>query len=194
VSLGRRQRRLESAASASWPQPPRTCPRPKGSFGLVAIGNAFHRLRRETVAASVLRWLRPGRFLALVWGGTPWEGGAPWQKAMSATLDRWMTRADGHGRIPPGYENARRERPDLTVLRESGFQLAGSCQFTATREWTPETLAGFVYSTSVLSRQALGGLAPAFEKDLQRELRAGEPTGRLRQEIRFAYELARRPA
>ena len=33
------------------------------SFDLIAIGNAFHRLPRETVAASVLRWLQPNGFL-----------------------------------------------------------------------------------------------------------------------------------
>jgi SAM-dependent methyltransferase len=166
---------------------------PDGSFDLVAVGNAFHRLNRETVAASVLRWLRPGRFLALVWGGSPWEGEAPWQRAMSATLDRWRTRAEAQGRIPPGYERARKERPDLVILDESGFQLAGSYQFPTAHEWTPEALIGFVYSTSVLSREALGGLAPDFEADLRRELRACEPVGRLRQTIGFAYDLARRP-
>jgi hypothetical protein len=76
---------------------------------------------------------------------------------------------------------------------ESGFQLAGSYQFLAAYEWTPDALIGFLFSTSVLSRAALGGHAPGFEEDLRRELRAREPTGRLRQTIRFAYELARRP-
>lgn len=166
---------------------------PEESFDLVAIGNAFHRLDRETVAASALRWLRPGQFLALMWGGTPWPGEAPWQQAMSATLDRWMTRAQARGRIPPGYGQIRKERPDLAILDESGFQFAGSYQFPTVHEWTLEALIGFVYSTSVLSHAALGGLAPDFEEDLHRELRACEPSGRLRQTIGFAYELARRP-
>src|SRR5260370_42712260 len=55
---------------------------PEQSFDLVAIGNAFHRLPRETVAARVFRWLRPGRFLAPGWGGSPWEGPAPRPQAM----------------------------------------------------------------------------------------------------------------
>ena len=64
---------------------------PEASFDLVAIGNAFHRLHRETVALCARRWLRPGRYLALLWSRAPWRGEAPWQQAMSATLDRWMT-------------------------------------------------------------------------------------------------------
>jgi ubiquinone/menaquinone biosynthesis C-methylase UbiE len=39
---------------------------PAGAFELVAIGNAFHRLRRDAVAASARPWLRPGGCLALL--------------------------------------------------------------------------------------------------------------------------------
>ncbi len=167
---------------------------PEQSFDLVAIGNAFHRLRRGTVAASVFRWLRPGRFLALLWGGSPWEGDAPWQQALSATMHRWESRAQARDRIPPGYEQARRELPDLAVLRESGFRVVGSYPFPAAHEWTLEAITGFVFSTSVLSRAALGRHTSGFEEDLQRELRSYEAAGRFRHTIGFAYELARRPA
>jgi ubiquinone/menaquinone biosynthesis C-methylase UbiE len=39
---------------------------PAGTFDLVTIGNAFHRLPRDLVAANVRRWLRPGGYLALL--------------------------------------------------------------------------------------------------------------------------------
>src|ERR1700683_1379218 len=54
------------------PSPAEELSLPGESFDLVAIGNAFHRMPRAEVAARVLRWLRPGRFLALLWSGTPW--------------------------------------------------------------------------------------------------------------------------
>jgi SAM-dependent methyltransferase len=167
---------------------------PAGSFDLVAIGNAFHRLPRQIVAARVFGWLRPGRHLALLWGGNPWDGDAPWQRALSGTRDRWMTRTGARSRMPPGYDRDRRQRPDQAILRESGFQLAGSYRFAAACEWTSETLIGFAFSTSVLSRAALGSLAPEFASDLRRELRACDPSGRFRQTILFSYDLVRRPA
>jgi len=40
----------------------------EASVELIAIGNAYHRLQRRTVAANALRWLRPGACLALLWG------------------------------------------------------------------------------------------------------------------------------
>jgi hypothetical protein len=45
----------------------------------------------------------------------------------------------------------------------------------------------------VLSRAALGSLAPEFEADIRRELQAADPGGRFRQSVSFANELFRRP-
>lgn len=171
---------------------------PEDSFDLIAVGNAFHRMQREKAAGRILRWLRPGRCLALLWGGSPWDGEEPWQRAMAETIERWRARAQGQqgqqqDRIPVGYADNRKQRPDLDILRVTGFEPVGTYQFPASWEWTPETLVGFAYSTSVVSREALGDLAADFEEDLRREVRACEPSGPLRQTIEFAYELARRP-
>ncbi len=167
---------------------------PEESFDLVAIGNAFQRLRRDAVAASARRWLRPGRSLALLWSEPPWHGGAPWQLAMSATFDRWLTKLNAHDRVPAGWEQARAERPDREVLEGAGFEWCGSYQFPITHQWTPEALVGFVHSASFLSSEVLSDLADEFEDDLRRELASGDPTGQFSQTIDFAYELARRPA
>jgi SAM-dependent methyltransferase len=166
---------------------------PEDSFDLIAIGNAFHRMQRAAVAARVMRWLRPGKYVALLWGGSPWDGPDPWQRAMSETMERWRARAQAHDRIPPRYDENRKRRPDSDVLRDAGFESAGSYRFSVAWEWTPDTLIGFAYSTAVVSRDALGDLAPGFEEDLRHAVRACEPSGVMRQSIEFAYELARRP-
>lgn len=162
---------------------------PDGSFDLVVIGNAFHRLRRSAVAALVFGWLRPGGHVALAWTDSPWNGDAPWQAALQEIMQRWRP----PDRIPDGYEQDRRERPDLTVLAEAGFETLGEYRFAVEHEWTAETITGFLMATSVHSRAALGDDAPAFEADLRRELLARSPDGVFRQRLSFAYELARRP-
>ena len=167
---------------------------PEESFDLVGIGNAFQRLRRETVARNARRWLRPGQYLALLWSESPWHGNAPWQQAMAATFDRWMTKMNAHDRVPTGWEQDRAERPDRDVLQAAGFQVVGSYQFPIAHQWTPEALIGLVYSTSFLSREVLADLADDFEEDLRRDLTSSVPTGELSQTIGFAYELARCPA
>jgi ubiquinone/menaquinone biosynthesis C-methylase UbiE len=167
---------------------------PGESFDLITIGNAFHRLPRERVAARACQWLRPGGFLALAWCDSPWNGDAPWQQALSAAMPRWRARAAGGDRVPAGYEQARSARPDQAILSDSGFEFAGHREFRADHEWTADALVGFLFSTSVLSRAALGGLAAAFESDIRGELHAASPSGRFSQSISFACDLYRRPA
>jgi SAM-dependent methyltransferase len=160
---------------------------PEGSFDLVTIGNAFHRMQRESVAGRVTGWLRPGGYLALAWGGAPWAGDAPWQQAMQETMAAWRERVGD--RVPAGHEEAQRARPDTAILAAAGFELAGSFTFLAEHAWTPESIIGYLYSTSVLSRLTVGDLAPEFERDV-REALGDAP---LRQVLDFRCELARRP-
>jgi hypothetical protein len=56
-----------------------------------------------------------------------------------------------------------------------------------------ETLTGFVYSTSFLSKDALGPNVQAFANDLRERLLTVEPDGVFRQDIGFSYTLARSP-
>ena len=75
----------------------------------------------------------------------------------------------------------------------AGFEVVGSYTFPAVHEWTPDSLIGYAFSTSTLSRSALGRSAGSFEADLRRALSAFAPADPLTQTIRFAYVLARRP-
>jgi SAM-dependent methyltransferase len=166
---------------------------PARAFDLVTFGNAFHRLRREQTAARVLNWLRPGGHIALLWGGSPAHGDAPWQQALRATMQSWQDRNGAADRIPPGYDAARRAKTDPAILRAAGFEIAERHEFAFTHDWTLDEIAGFVASTSVLSAAALGAAVPHFDADLRRELGSARPDGLFRQESTFAFELARRP-
>jgi SAM-dependent methyltransferase len=164
---------------------------PARSFDLITAGNAFHRLRRDLVASNVRRWLRPAGHLALLWGGAPTDGEQPWQQALRAVMQRWQEGNGAVRRIPPGYDAARRERPDRLVLAEAGFESAAATQVRYSRIWTPDEIAGFVASTSVLCPAALGEQAAAFDADLRAVLRACQTGDGLRQDVTVRYELAR---
>jgi len=166
---------------------------PEDSFDLVAIGNAFHRLRRDVVAAKVLHWLRPGAHLALLWGGPPNFGDAPWQEALRDQMQRWQQRPGAEQRVPAGYEADRAARADADILRAAGFEIVGRGEFPVSLVWTAAKIAGFLASTSVLSPEALGPDAAAFDVSLRQALLEAEPTGQFRQETTFACDLARRP-
>jgi SAM-dependent methyltransferase len=166
---------------------------PAGYFDLITVGNAFHRLRRTALAADMFGWLRPGGFLALLWGGSPWYGDEPWQRVLAAVMRRWQDRPGAEARIPASYQADRDAHPDVDIVTEAGFAFAGRYDFPASRVWTADELAGFVASTSVLSAAALGDRAADFDADLRRELAACQPDGRFGQHDVMSYELARRP-
>ncbi len=166
---------------------------PDGHFDLVTIGNAFHRLPRTVVARSVWRWLQPGGFLALLWGGSPHDGDEAWQHALKATMQRWQQRPGARARIPASYQEDRDARPDEQILAQAGYELTGRSSVPVSHVWTADELAGFVASTSVLSATALGDHAAEFDTDLRRELAACQPDGRFSQRAEMAYDLARRP-
>jgi hypothetical protein len=164
------------------------------AFDLIAIGNAFHRLPRRLVAQETFEWLVPGGCLTLLWTDTPWVGQSDWQNVTTEAIRTWMTRAGTTDRIPANLDRSLEEDPHEVVMGDAGFEIVGKFEFAVTHQWTVETLTGFLFSTSFLSRAALGDHARQFETDLRARLLAVEPSGTFDQSLSFAYHLARRPA
>lgn len=177
---------------------------PPAAATLITIGNAFHRMRRDALAAAAIGWLQPGRQLALLWGGSPYDSAPapgnqpgydePWQRTLRDLTSRWQQRPGAAERIPAGYAAERVARPDAVVLRGAGFEPLDRREFSADLTWTLDAIAGFLASTSVLSPAALGDEAGPFRDELRDSLLACEPSGQFRQRATFACELVRRPA
>jgi len=135
-----------------------------GLFDMIAIGKAFHRLRRQRDAERALSWLRPGGYVALLWGGNPTERASDWQEVLRAFTAGWMDRIGA--RLPADWQKAMARDSHEQVLSRVGFSYEESYDFAIEHVWTIESLTGYLYSTSVLSRQALDDLGPLFEEDL----------------------------
>lgn len=163
-----------------------------GSFELIVIGNAFHRLKRERVARQAFDWLPPGRCLALCWSFMPWKGPQEWQRAFDALLGRWKTALGASNRIPARWDQARRELPDAELLFDYGLDMAGRYEFAAEHSWTVPELAGLIRSTSFLPPSVLAAHGAAFDADLEATLGPYTTGGPLTETVQFAYELARR--
>jgi SAM-dependent methyltransferase len=164
-----------------------------GTFDLVAIGNAFHRLDREAVAARLVPHLAPGGGIALLWGGSPWEGDRPWQQVLGEVLERWTDTVGARDRVPAGWREAIERVPHEEVLRRAGLVDAGTVRVTVEQRWSVESLVGFAHSTSFLNHVALGRHADAFARDLAHALLACRPDGVFVEEATFACQVARRP-
>jgi SAM-dependent methyltransferase len=159
---------------------------------LVVIGNAFHRLQRKRVAEAARGWLAPDGHLALVWNNSPWDGDQEWQHVLGRIVREWVAIAGAEDRVPADHHQHLTEVPHAAVLTEAGFEIVGDYDFPTPYAWTVERLIGFLSSTSVLSRPALGAHAPAFEQDVRARLLAVAPDNVLRETIHHSYTLARR--
>ncbi|MFH8662976.1 class I SAM-dependent methyltransferase [Streptomyces afghaniensis] len=107
-----------------------------GSFELIVIGNAFHRLNRLQVAQRAYTWLKPGGCLALCWSTSPWAGPWDWQQALDRLLRSWQNTLGASGRVPPGWDRERQQDPDHQVLSRAGFDVAGRHEFSVEYHWT----------------------------------------------------------
>lgn len=164
------------------------------SFDLVVIGNAFHRLDRDLLAGRILRWLKPGGNLALCWSSGPSAGEEDWQRAFAATLETWQAALGAEDRVPAGWDLPQKRRPDLQLLADAGFEVAGRREFPVEHRWSLAELAGYVRSTSFLPAAVLGDQAAAFDVDLAARLGRYGNGGNFTQNASCAYELARKPA
>lgn len=193
VALGASKATCSGVDNIRWLSGPAETAVVDGLFELVAVGTAFHRLDRPVVARRMRSWLRAGGGVALLWSDVPTSGDRPWQVAMEELFTEWMAKAGVVDRVPAAWIHAMEREPHELVLRRAGFDYAGKFEFTVELTWTLETLAGFVYSTSVLNRRALGDSAAAFEHALADRLAPLAPDGAFEQSASYAYELARAP-
>ena len=193
IELAERKAAANGVHNVRWMAGPAEDVDPGEVFDLVTIGTAFHRLDRRRVADLAMQWLRSGGHLALLWSNTPLNGDAPWQQVFAAIIVDWMQRAGADDRLPADLEAHLAQLPHAVVLRDAGFTVLGRYEFTEIHDWTLDELIGIVYSTSLLSRAALGDHTDAFEADIRERLRAVEPSGIFREDGSYAYDLAYRP-
>lgn len=188
-----------AAEKASRLDPPRVrwivgtaeSPPVRGSFELIAIGTAFHRLDRPRVARRARELVSDRGALALLWSPVPSDGDQPWQRELAQIIADWVDHSTGSGRLPAGWQEALVALPDRQVLENAGFRYSGRFEFEREDTWTVESLIGFMYSTSILSRDALGGSTDEFEADVQRRLRPFLTQGTFDQRTHCVYEFAR---
>lgn len=163
----------------------------EGPFELITIGTAFHRLDRALVARRMRDLVADDGALALLWSPVPSEGDELWQQELRRLIAGWLDRARSDDRIPAGWQETRAAHTDREVLEAAGFSYDGRFEFIRDDTWSTASLVGFMYSTSILSRAALGSETAAFEADLTHRLGRFTRDGTFRHRAICAYELAR---
>jgi SAM-dependent methyltransferase len=164
------------------------------SFDLITIGDAFHRLDQQLIAALCRQWLRPGGCLAILGCSIVTNGPAPWQRVVADIVRHWRNLSLPEGKPSGGLRPGKGADHNAAVLRDAGFAEVANYSFVHPHDWTIESILGHLYSTSHCSRRVLGKNVPAFERDLEQSLLRCDPSGRYHQDMDCGFTLGRKPA
>lgn len=161
---------------------------PQAAFDLITIGEAFHRLDQRTVAAHAMRWLKPGGLIATMGGAGFFGGEQPWKTSILDVARRFFPK--GWATAAPGASGKVGDIEDM--LRAAGFIDVTTNSYAIAHEWTPESIIGYLRSTSVCSEQALRGQSAAFDIAVTEALLAVEPSGRFAEQLSFGCTRGRK--
>jgi SAM-dependent methyltransferase len=194
IEVGRREAMRRGVGNVSWfVGRAEDLAATQGGFDLITIGEAFHRLDQVMIARHGLGWLKPGGCLATLGCESILDGQETWQQAVAEVARRWMARA-----FPGGWAVAREGAAigpggHADVLREAGFIDVTDRSFHEPRDWTFDEIVGYLQSTSVCSRKALGGDFAAFEAELRAALLDPAPSQAFHETMTWGYTLGRKP-
>jgi ubiquinone/menaquinone biosynthesis C-methylase UbiE len=156
---------------------------PNELFDLITVGEAFHRFDGPLVARRALGWLRPTGTIAILWYVNVWEGHEQWQQVAAELVRRYAPREHQAPVNHPPFEQ---------TLSEAGFRDLRTREFQVAHTWSLDTLLGYFFSTSILSRRALGARAARFEAELHELLSPWDRGAGLQESATFAYLAATR--
>ena len=165
-----------------------------GSFELITIGEAFHRLDQRVIAERAVEWLAPGGCLATLGCFSLLRGQEPWHDILRAVVRRFEEQRSSAR--PPSERPSSRPRGaghDRQALTASGLRHVGAFEFPHPHVWTLESILGNFRSTARLSRRVLGDRAERFDADVRHALLAFDSSGRYPETLRFGYSLFRTP-
>ena len=162
---------------------------PSRFFNLITIGEAFHRLDQRIITLRTLDWLETGGSLAILWYVNFWRGNEGWQQLATDVVSKWTGRRTG-----TRSEQIAHPVPFKKILETYGFEHVAEYEFRVRHVWTLDALVGFLYSTSGVSKHALGDKAEDFEADFRSSLIAFDSCGQYEETARFGYLFGSSPS
>lgn len=157
-------------------------------------------MNQPAVLALLEQCTTPDATVAVMGDGSLWTARSPWTDALRALIQEYTGTERRAGK---NKAYAAHDRPYREILAESPFSNIEEHTITVDRKWTPQTVVGYLYSTSFASRPLIGGDAPV-ERDRERRITEFENRantllghytvdGQLLEQARFDILLARRP-
>lgn len=162
-----------------------------GSFQLVTIGEAFHRMDQRVVATHVRRWLVPGGCIAILGYEHIWHGAEDWKRRVCEVLRGYQDCQSPDSSREAASQSAMTFQD---VLRAAGYRRIESRDYRERRLWTADEVIGYLYSVSTYSKRRLGDQVASFERDVRQTLRDVDESGQYSELARFECLSATAPA
>ncbi|MER5549782.1 class I SAM-dependent methyltransferase [Streptomyces sp. NPDC002589] len=157
---------------------------------LVTCCRAFHWMDRPAVLAMADRVAAPQAAVAIMGDGSLWTQDAQWTRALRELIQTYLGPDRRAGTRGTYTEPGRSYEDDLA---DSAFSEVTEHRFPFSRTWTPDTVVGYLRSTSFARPQLFAARHETFEAEARQLLDAHAHGGVLREDAVFTVLLARRP-
>ena len=155
---------------------------------LVTICRAFHWLDQQLVLGRLAGQVTADGVVAIFGDGSFWSSDSPWAHAVRSVVQEFLgeQRRAGEGVFRPST------RPYREILAESAFSQVSEVRVPVTRDWSPDTILGYLYSTSFAAPRLFGARRPDFESAIRETLAALNPEGIFGEDASFTMTIGRR--
>lgn len=163
-----------------------------GEVELTVMGKSFHWMDRAQTLQDLYRLTRHGGGIAIIADSQPrFHPEVPWINAIDETVKRWLGEERKAGTKGAFAPLAKRHDE---IVRESEFQNLEILETKQIRQWTLDTIIGYLYSASPTSLPVLGDKKEPFEADLRKRLMEISPDGRFAEHAVINIIIARKTA
>ncbi|MGW0937778.1 class I SAM-dependent methyltransferase [Streptomyces sp. NPDC002666] len=156
---------------------------------LVTVCRAFHWMDQGMVLSRLEGMTAPDATVAVMGDGSLWTARTEWTNALRALIQEYLgeKRRAGVGRKYEAHD-----RPYSEILAESVFGQVEEHTIAVEREWTTDTVIGYLYSTSFAARPLFGERVEDFERRARALLDEHTAAGGLIEHASFQVVLGRR--
>lgn len=156
---------------------------------LVTCARAFHWMDRAAVLKTADRVAAPHATVAIMGDGSLWTHESEWTSALRELVRTYLGPVRRAGTCGTYAAPGSSYEDDLAI---SPFSGVSEHRFPLVRAWTPETVVGYLRSTSFARPELFSDRHEAFEAEARHLLNVHARNGVLREEAVFTVLLARR--
>ncbi|WP_093801713.1 class I SAM-dependent methyltransferase [Streptomyces sp. Wb2n-11] len=156
---------------------------------LVTVCRAFHWMNQDVVLSRLEGMTALDATVAVMGDGSLWTARTEWTDALRALIQEYLGE---ERRAGVGKKYAAHNRPYSEILAESAFGQVEEHTIAVEREWSTETVIGYLYSTSFAARPLFGEQIEDFERRARALLDEHAAAGGLIEHASFQVVLGRR--